>query len=266
MTALRTRQGSADEPGCAEARAHHAVLVHAGRSGLAGTGTAPTPRATTPTPAPTPASHEAHHRDLAAGKVLRDCSGATCGSRKRWRGSITPDGAAAPKRRLQRVGRRGCRRRGETAADHRRVDRWPGLANADCGSAGFQQRRGGLPQIRGRPGVISAGPPRADRSAGRRSRYAQTAAPCRAAAAGPRLRPPAEDLLSSEAASAAHAAFNRLASSDAGNRFGGPRARPRRDHPGVLAALLKAWLDDNLPGLVERLVREEIERVARPGR
>jgi len=27
--------------------------------------------------------------------------------------------------------------------------------------------------------------------------------------------------------------------------------------------MLKAWLDDNLPPLVERLVREEIERVAR---
>ena len=30
--------------------------------------------------------------------------------------------------------------------------------------------------------------------------------------------------------------------------------------------MLKAWLDDNLPGLVERLVRAEIERVARGGR
>jgi cell pole-organizing protein PopZ len=27
--------------------------------------------------------------------------------------------------------------------------------------------------------------------------------------------------------------------------------------------MLKTWLDDNLPGLVERLVRAEIERVAR---
>jgi uncharacterized protein len=27
--------------------------------------------------------------------------------------------------------------------------------------------------------------------------------------------------------------------------------------------MLKTWLDDNLPGLVERLVRGEIERVAR---
>jgi cell pole-organizing protein PopZ len=27
--------------------------------------------------------------------------------------------------------------------------------------------------------------------------------------------------------------------------------------------MLKAWLDDNLPSLVERLVRSEIERVSR---
>jgi cell pole-organizing protein PopZ len=34
----------------------------------------------------------------------------------------------------------------------------------------------------------------------------------------------------------------------------------------MLKSLLKQWLDDNLPALVERLVREEIERVARRGR
>ncbi len=34
----------------------------------------------------------------------------------------------------------------------------------------------------------------------------------------------------------------------------------------VLKPMLKAWLDDNLPILVERLVRAEIERVARGGR
>jgi uncharacterized protein len=34
----------------------------------------------------------------------------------------------------------------------------------------------------------------------------------------------------------------------------------------LLRPLLKQWLDENLPSLVERLVREEIERVARTGR
>jgi cell pole-organizing protein PopZ len=27
--------------------------------------------------------------------------------------------------------------------------------------------------------------------------------------------------------------------------------------------MLKTWIDDNLPGIVERLVRQEIERMAR---
>lgn len=34
----------------------------------------------------------------------------------------------------------------------------------------------------------------------------------------------------------------------------------------MLRPMLKEWLDDNLPGIVERLVRAEIERVARGGR
>ena len=34
----------------------------------------------------------------------------------------------------------------------------------------------------------------------------------------------------------------------------------------MLRPMLKGWLDDNLPGMVERLVRAEIERVARGGR
>ncbi|WP_408612118.1 PopZ family protein [Candidatus Liberibacter brunswickensis] len=31
----------------------------------------------------------------------------------------------------------------------------------------------------------------------------------------------------------------------------------------LLRPMLREWLDDNLPGIVERLVREEIERIAR---
>ena len=34
----------------------------------------------------------------------------------------------------------------------------------------------------------------------------------------------------------------------------------------LMRPLLKTWLDENLPTLVERLVRTEIERVARGGR
>ena len=31
----------------------------------------------------------------------------------------------------------------------------------------------------------------------------------------------------------------------------------------MLRPMLKGWLDDNLPGMVERMVRNEIERVSR---
>ena len=34
----------------------------------------------------------------------------------------------------------------------------------------------------------------------------------------------------------------------------------------MIRPLLKTWLDDNLPSMVERMVRQEIERVARGGR
>jgi uncharacterized protein len=73
-----------------------------------------------------------------------------------------------------------------------------------------------------------------------------------------------EDLLSSEAASAASSAFKRLAEAMVGRSSGGERNVDEITRE-LLRPLLKAWLDENLPGLVERLVREEIERVARPG-
>ena len=70
------------------------------------------------------------------------------------------------------------------------------------------------------------------------------------------------DLLSTEAASAAHSAFGRL--SDAvGNRSTGGESSLDELTRDCLRPLLKDWLDRNLPGIVERLVREEIERVAR---
>jgi uncharacterized protein len=72
-----------------------------------------------------------------------------------------------------------------------------------------------------------------------------------------------EELLSSEAASVASSAFNRLAEAMVARSAGGERNVDDITRE-ILRPLLKSWLDENLPGLVERLVREEIERVARP--
>lgn len=81
------------------------------------------------------------------------------------------------------------------------------------------------------------------------------------APAQPRLQP---DLLSPSASSSTSLAFDRLAEALMTRTTGGDRSLEdvTRD---LLRPLLKAWLDENLPGIVERMVREEIERVARRG-
>ncbi len=66
-------------------------------------------------------------------------------------------------------------------------------------------------------------------------------------------------LLSNSTAAAVDSAFNTLASTVLGQN-----ARTLEDLvKEMLRPMLKSWLDDNLPGLVERIVRAEIERVSR---
>jgi hypothetical protein len=75
----------------------------------------------------------------------------------------------------------------------------------------------------------------------------------------PAARAPAETLLSHDASASVSGAFERL----------GASMRPSQPQTvedlmkEMLRPMLKAWLDDNLPSLVERLVRAEIERVTR---
>jgi cell pole-organizing protein PopZ len=69
----------------------------------------------------------------------------------------------------------------------------------------------------------------------------------------------AESLLSEEATAAAATAFGALA-----HTVLTKNARTLEDLVGeMLRPMLKSWLDDNLPTIVERLVRAEIERVSR---
>jgi cell pole-organizing protein PopZ len=71
-----------------------------------------------------------------------------------------------------------------------------------------------------------------------------------------------DGLMSEQATAAVSAAFDSLA-----NTFFSQNARTIEDLVReMLRPMLRHWLDDNLPGLVERLVRAEIERVARGGR
>ncbi len=79
-------------------------------------------------------------------------------------------------------------------------------------------------------------------------------------------RPRAESppILSGDTSQAVNAAFARLAETMMA-RATGDRSLEDLTRE-ILRGMLKQWLDDNLPALVERLVREEIERVARNGR
>jgi uncharacterized protein len=74
-------------------------------------------------------------------------------------------------------------------------------------------------------------------------------------------RPPAGDspLLSTAASAAVHSAFGTLAHSVLAQN---PRTLEDLVKE-MLRPMLKSWLDDNLPVMVERLVRAEIERVSR---
>ena len=71
--------------------------------------------------------------------------------------------------------------------------------------------------------------------------------------------PPARPILSHSTVSAVESAFNSLANTVLSNN-----ARTLEDLvKEMLRPMLKSWLDDNLPGLVERIVKAEIERVSR---
>ncbi|MFZ5675853.1 MAG: DUF2497 domain-containing protein [Pseudomonadota bacterium] len=68
-------------------------------------------------------------------------------------------------------------------------------------------------------------------------------------------------LLSESSSAATQAAFNQLAETITRRALGD---RPIADiAQELLRGMLKQWLDENLPKIVERLVREEIERVVR---
>src|SRR5687767_430712 len=71
--------------------------------------------------------------------------------------------------------------------------------------------------------------------------------------------PPARPLMSQSTVAAVDSAFNALAQTVLSNN-----ARTLEDLvKEMLRPMLKAWLDDNLPKLVEKIVRAEIERVSR---
>jgi uncharacterized protein len=97
--------------------------------------------------------------------------------------------------------------------------------------------------------------------------FAETVA-ARAARRQPAFEPPPlqspvapspQQILSHSTVSAVESAFNSLANTVLSNN-----ARTLEDLvKELMRPMLKSWLDDNLPGLVERIVKAEIERVSR---
>lgn len=113
---------------------------------------------------------------------------------------------------------------------------------------------GGVPNfqtIDGQPDVVFSDPPANPEPAPRvlddaRRQYAQNGAPDRS-------------LLSNTTSAAVDSAFNTLAQTVLVHN-----ARTLEDLVReMLRPMLKAWLDDNLPSMVERIVKAEIERVSR---
>lgn len=72
----------------------------------------------------------------------------------------------------------------------------------------------------------------------------------------------AAPLVSTDTSVAVHASFETLAATIMAQNA----AMVEESIRGMLRPMLKSWLDDNLPVIVEKLVRTEIERVARGGR
>ena len=78
-------------------------------------------------------------------------------------------------------------------------------------------------------------------------------------------RPPSSErtaLFSAATDSAVSSAFNMLAASRLADNSDELMTLARE----MIRPLLRSWIDENMPGMVERMVRAEIERVARGGR
>jgi cell pole-organizing protein PopZ len=83
-----------------------------------------------------------------------------------------------------------------------------------------------------------------------------------ASEAPPRKPEPDEPLVSEETGEAVAGSFRALAESMAAQSAKAAEDMARE----MLRPMLKAWLDENMPPMVERLVKAEIQRLARGGR
>ena len=176
-----------------------------------------------------------------------------------------PPPAAPARRRRRRIQQPGRHRR--SAQRPRRGDRAGGdpsaLARRRC--VRTHRRHGGSDGA----GATAATPPQPSFRKVEPQDDLEFAEAARAAPRQPAYEPPpfesaapVQQILSHTTVSAVESAFNSLANTVLSNN-----ARTLEDLvKEMLRPMLKNWLDDNLPGLVERIVKAEIERVSRGGR
>lgn len=115
---------------------------------------------------------------------------------------------------------------------------------------------------------------RPEQTAGPQARFTQSERPAPAWTAKDRSEPPRENtrtartdqvpILSGASAQSVQTAFSRLAETFVARAVNEQSIEDITRE--MLKPMLKHWLEENLPGMVERIVREEIERVARTGR
>ena len=188
--------------------------------------------------------------------AVGDCAGAEAGSaaearRRRLRRAGSRPPSATTRTTSTRCWRASMRRRprrtsGRAAARGRRVRTHRRDGAADAAIRHRRQRRSTRSSRR-----TTSNSPKPRRHAASRPTSRRRS---RAAA-------PAQQILSHSTVSAVESAFNSLANTVLSNN-----ARTLEDLvKEMLRPMLKSWLDDNLPGLVERIVKAEIERVSRGG-
>ncbi len=133
-------------------------------------------------------------------------------------------------------------------------------------------RDGAVRRIEPRAGPAgSAAPSPAGATPGPAARIEPEPPRADAAASGGKSEPSRDRILSEKASRAAAAAFSRLGELPSGRAaagellVGGAGLRLEDIVRDTLRPLLQTWLDEHLPAIVERLVREEIARVAGTG-
>lgn len=113
--------------------------------------------------------------------------------------------------------------------------------------------------IDGQPDVVFSDSPSPDPRAANGARQQAPAPPTQSVAQPGPMTMASSGLLSNSASDSVNSAFNTLAQTVLVQN-----ARTLEDLVReMLRPMLKAWLDDNLPGMVERIIKAEIERVSR---